>query len=336
MPSEQDHQLAKYLKILGNGPNTSRSLDRDEARTVMTMVLAGEAEREQLGALLMLLRARGETPEELAGFIDAARVYLDIQDVENRPDIDWPTYADRHRQQPWFILSALLLAENGHRVLMHGIAGFSEGYAPTRPALAALGIEPVDDMTHASRMMDETNFAYVGLESFLPHFEALFHLRPILGARTFVNTVARAINPMDAPVQLVGMFHPNYRSVHGSVAQLSGQNRAAVFKGIGGEIQRNPLKTCRVYSVIDGEIGEEDWPAIAAISKEKYIWRSEQLEPERIAELWRGELDLPVVEASIIGTAAIALKITSKGDSTQECESLAQAMWQDRTKSRFG
>lgn len=333
MHAEQDHQLARYLKIIANGPHTARSLDRDEARNVMSMILAGEAEREQLGALMMILRSRGETPEELAGFVDAVRVFLDIRSGLTKPDIDWPSYADRHRQQPWFVLSALLLAENGNKVLMHGIEGFTEGLAPTRPALAALGMKPAKDMAAASQMLEQTNFVYLGLESFLPRLEALFHLRPILGVRTFVNTVARAINPLGAPTQLVGMFHPNYRSVHGNVAQLCGQARAAVFKGVGGEIQRNTQKSCRVYTVLKGEIGEEDWPS--SEGSKGYDWRSEPLEPERIAALWRGDLDLPAVEASIAGTVAIALKIMGKADTIAEADEMARVMWQQRSHNRF-
>ena len=176
MQSGQDHQLAKYLKIIANGPHTSRSLDRDEARTVMSLILSDCCEREQLGALLMILRARGETSEELAGFVDAVRVFLDIpvHDGLRTPDIDWPSYADRHKQQPWFVLAALLLAENDCRVLMHGIDGFSDGFAPTRPALAALGIVPARNMTAANHDMDRTNFAYLGLENFLPRLEDCF------------------------------------------------------------------------------------------------------------------------------------------------------------------
>ncbi len=337
MQSEQDHQLAKYLKIIANGPHTSRSLERDEARTVMSLILSDSCEREQLGALLMILRARGETSQELAGFVDAVRVFLNIplNDATCAPHIDWPSYADRHKQQPWFVLAALLLAENGTRVLMHGIEGFSEGFAPTRPALAALGLTPSRDMTVAIKNLEQTNFAYLGLESFLPRLEALFHLRPVLGVRTFVNTVARAINPFSANTQLIGMFHPNYRSVHGSVAQLCEQSHAAVFKGIGGEIQRNPLKTCRVYSVVDGEIIETDWPPIS--SGQAYDWRGEDLEPARIAALWRGDLELPVAEASIAATVAVALMALGKvkAGTPQDADQMAQDLWQRRNRQRF-
>jgi anthranilate phosphoribosyltransferase len=283
----------------------------------------------------MILRARGETSDELAGFVDAVRVFLDIpvHDALTVPDIDWPSYADRHKQQPWFVLAALLLAENNYRVLMHGIEGFSDGFAPTRPALAALGITPARNMAAATDDMDRTNFAYLGLENFLPKLENLFHLRPVLGVRTFVNTVARAINPFSATTQLIGMFHPNYRSVHGNVAQLCGQSHAAVFKGIGGEIQRNPLKTCRVYSVINGEIIETDWPPV--IVAQSYDWRAEDLAPSRMAELWQGKLDLPVAEACITATVAVALVAMGKAGSPQDADQMALTLWQERNRNRF-
>ena len=90
----------------------------------MSLILAGEAQPVQIGGFLMVLRYRGETAAELAGFVQAARQHIAL-DASVSVDLDWPSYADRHRQQPWFVLAALLLAENGFRVLMHGIAGAS-------------------------------------------------------------------------------------------------------------------------------------------------------------------------------------------------------------------
>lgn len=68
-----------------------------------------------------------ETAAELAGFVDAARFHVMQGAGALAADLDWPTYADRHRQQPWFMLAALTLAGHGVRVLTHGIPGDSEG-----------------------------------------------------------------------------------------------------------------------------------------------------------------------------------------------------------------
>ena len=91
-----------------------------------------------------MLRFRKETPEELAGFVNATRRLLP-RPAALSVDLDWPSYADRHRQLPYFLLAALLLAESGVRVAMHGIQGL--GNATTPAVLSALGITPSLDWT---------------------------------------------------------------------------------------------------------------------------------------------------------------------------------------------
>ncbi len=105
---------------------------------------------------------------------------------------------------------------------------------------------------------------------------------------------------------------------------LEGQAVAAIFKGGAGEVQRNPLKPCRVAWVRDGETGEEDWPALLPGVAHK--WREEPLDPERVAALWRGEIDLPAPEAAVTGTVALALSALGRAEDRTE----AQAMWRAR------
>ena len=71
-----EHPFAPFVRILGKGKTSSRSLTLDEARQAMAMILDGEVEDVQLGAFLMLLRVKEESPEELAGFVQASRLWL--------------------------------------------------------------------------------------------------------------------------------------------------------------------------------------------------------------------------------------------------------------------
>ena len=68
----EPHPFARFINILGRGKTLTRSLTIDEAERAMAMVLAGETLPEQLGAFLMLLRVKEESPEEIAGFVRAA------------------------------------------------------------------------------------------------------------------------------------------------------------------------------------------------------------------------------------------------------------------------
>ena len=87
------HDFAGFVRILGRGPGRSRSLTRAEARYALGMVLRGEATREQIGALLMLLRYRGEAIQEATGLVEAARTHAGLP-WNLAVDLDWPSYAD--------------------------------------------------------------------------------------------------------------------------------------------------------------------------------------------------------------------------------------------------
>ncbi len=307
----------------------ARPLDRTEARDAARQLFSNRATPMQVGAFLLLLRFRGETAAEIAGLIEGAQETFKDNIPKCRPDIDWSSYADRHKQQPWFVLAALLLAMNGLKVLMHGVEGALEGYAPTRPFLKALGIPISNTLQQAAKSINQTGFAYIGTESFCPVVESLCDIRQSLGVRTVINTLARGLNPLGAPHQLIGVAHPPYMPVHADVAKILGQPYCTIIKGGGGEAQRNPLKPCRVTTVNGSIIGEEVWPAL---NPEKGInWRNEILKPELAKSLWLGDYLDKRAESAIIATTAVALKQTQKACSTSDADQMAASMWNSRS-----
>ena len=82
--------LSDHVRTLGRGPGRSRSLTRDEARDAMRLMLSGQAAPEAVGALLMLLRMKGETADEIAGLAEAATAAAPALPPV---DLDWPSYA---------------------------------------------------------------------------------------------------------------------------------------------------------------------------------------------------------------------------------------------------
>ena len=76
MVEQEEHLFARYIKILARGKTKSRPFTEEEAETAMDMVMAGDVRGEQLGAFLMLLRFKEETPEEVAGFVRSVRSSL--------------------------------------------------------------------------------------------------------------------------------------------------------------------------------------------------------------------------------------------------------------------
>lgn len=326
------HPFASIIRALGKGPGLSRDLTWEEAHGAMRMVLAGELEQLQLGAFLCLMRYKKETPTELAAFVQASRDSLDTP-AGISADLDWPSYADKHRQLPWFVLSALLLADNGLRVFMHGIAGQPDSSVSTRQVLQHLGIAEQGNWANVGKALDESNFAYLGLEHISKPLNDLFALRPLLGLRSPVNSLARALNPLAAENQLQGVFHPTYCEPHRQAALLLKQANLAVFKGGGGEVQANPYKAIKVFGIHNGVACDETWNV--SLPSGTHRWRDEEQDPQRIAALWNGTLEAEAAQAAVCDTAAIALKLTGKAKTPEDARRLSRKMWASRRKSRF-
>lgn len=322
-----EHPFAEYIRILGKGKSGSRSLTQDEAYQAMKMILAGEVEPVQLGAFLMLLRVKEETGAEIAGFVRAVQDSLSLPSEFPKVRVDWSSYAGKRRQLPWYVLSALLLASSGYPVFMHGIAARDDGRIYTPQALASLGINPAASLTEAAEQIRASGFSFITLEQLSPPLHHIIELRPVLGLRSPVHTLARMINPFHAATAIMGIFHPGYRDIHQEAAMLMNQPRMAVFKGEGGEVERNPDIPCKVQTVIQGVESEEEWQPM--FSGPRHL-KDEAMDLSRLGKLWRGEVEDEYGQAATVGTAAIALKAMGEADTREAAEALAQSLWNKR------
>ena len=322
----EEHPFAPYIRILGKGRSGSRSLTQDEACQAMRMILAGEAEPVQLGAFLMLLRVKEESPEELAGFVLAARETMPLPENAPAVQLDWSSYAGKRRQLPWFLLSALLLASHGVNVFMHAAGGRKDNRVYTPETLALLGISPCNSLPEAATQIRNHHFAFMPLEALNPTLYQIMELRPMLGLRSPVNTLARMLNPLRAPVAMQGIFHPAYRDMHQLAAQLLQQPHLAVLKGEGGEIERNPDSPCLVKSVHNGVLSEEEWPALFSNRHMK----DESMDIRRLPALWNGDIEDEYGLAAITGTTAIALKAMGMADTQEAAQVMATELWKRR------
>lgn len=318
-----EHEFARFIRTLGKGPKTARPLTRDDARTAFAMVLAGEATPEQIGAFLCLLRVMGETPDELAGFAQAARALLRLPQAAPPVALDWPSYAGKRRRLPWYLLAALLLSRNGLPVFMHGRTDPAEGRLHAGAALRDLGVTQAASVADAAADLARHGFAYMALEDLCPQLAALMTLRPLLGLRSPVHTMVRMLNPFAAPCQVIGIAHPAYRALHADAAWLLGQPAAAIFKGDGGEAEQRPEKPCQV----SGPGGDETWPALLPDAR---AVADETLDPAPLAVVWQGRASDPVGEAAVLGTVAIVLKAAGRAATQEAAMAQAQSMWAAR------
>lgn len=320
-----EHPFAKYIQILGKGKQGSRDLTQDEAEQALGMILTGQVEPVQLGAFLMLMRIKEETPAEVAGFVKAARASLSLPANLPAVELDWASYAGKRRQLPWYVLSALLLSSHGDAVLMHGMGGFA-GRVCVPQALEALGLKPASSVQEAAQQITRNKFSFLPITVLNPELLRILNLKELLGLRSPIHTIIRMLNPFAAPASIMGIFHPGYDEVHQQAALLLQDKQLAVFKGEGGEAERNPDAPCKVRLVQNGEAIDEEWPALFGSRHVK----DETMDAARLGKLWRGEIDDEYGKAAVTGTAAIVLRAMGRAPNMAEAEALAAKLWQTR------
>lgn len=319
--------LAPYIAIVARGPGRARPLTEAEARAAMEHVLDGTGAAEAVGALLMTLRLRGETEDEITGFAAAFRDHLRRWRVLDA-DLDWPSYAaGRTRGLPWYLLSARLIANAGYRVLLHGRNGQD---AALRSHLESQRIIAALTPDTAAQALDDTGIVYVPLEALSARATDLLALRDDLGLRSCVNTCLRVANPAGAPVTVQGVFHPPYRSLQEAACKRLGDSAALIIKGGGGEFERYPGKAIACHGF--GPLGA--WPDAPAILDDTRRLTEVTDDPAHLTGLWEGTWHHPFAMATVLGTAALALWSLGAAPTLADAEARAARLWASRTQRR--
>src|SRR5216117_1748 len=174
--------------------SAGRTLTRDEARSAMASVMAGEATPAQLGALLAALHIRGETPDEIAGFASALRANA-VRVVVDDDAIDVVgTGGDRSNSINISTIAALVVAGAGGRVAKHGNRA-SSSQCGSADVLEALGVKIDLGPDGVAQCVREVGVGFM----FAPRFHpAMRHAGPVrreIGIRTVFNVLAPLANP---------------------------------------------------------------------------------------------------------------------------------------------
>ena len=329
-----EHAFAPYVRALGKGKRGSRSLSQDEARDAMSMILHQQVEPEQLGAFLMLLRIKEETPAELAGFVEAVRhfhSYSAAQVSGIEVDIDWSSYAGKKRHLPWFLLSALTLADHGVKVFMHGAKGHTQGRIYSEDVLQQLDLPVAHSWQQVETQLSNSNFSFMSLQHLSPPLDHIINLRAILGLRSPVHTLTRLLNPLAAKHCIDGVFHPAYGPLHQQTAMLLKHPRSLTIRGDGGEAEVRPDSECDLQWVDGQTSSSQIWQRQLS----KRDTQEQNLDPQRLRSLWREEkrdAQNTSGESTVISTLACCLVLLGKAKEQPDATALATKWWQNRNR----
>jgi anthranilate phosphoribosyltransferase len=169
-----------------------------------------------LGALLVALRMKGETVDELLGLADAWRALPEAR-VPPLPEGPLPivigSYNGARRQPNLLPLFALLLARLGLRVIVHGPRAVA-GRVSSAEILQALRLPPVKEVAAIPAALAASRCCFVPLEVLSPSLHRLLAWRELIGVRHLGHSYVKVINPCAGrALRITGITHPPYREL---------------------------------------------------------------------------------------------------------------------------
>ncbi|HST60261.1 MAG TPA: anthranilate phosphoribosyltransferase [Longimicrobium sp.] len=249
---------------------TVRPLSADEAERAFTEVMEGRASPVQMAALLIAIRVRGATPQEVAGGVRALRRAM----VPVPTDVDGlvDTCGTGGGTLTTFNIStaaALLAAGAGVRVAKHGNRSFTSRCG-SADVLEALGVRLELEPEREARVLEECGIVFM----FAPlHHPAMRHIGPIrreLAMPTLMNVLGPVTNPAGARRQVVGVNDPALLElIAGALVEL-GHDRALVVHGEPGIDELSPLGTSEVLEVSEGRVTRRTFDPTEELGWERF------------------------------------------------------------------
>jgi anthranilate phosphoribosyltransferase len=234
--------LIRIIKEIGRGRNAARDISRADARALFTAMLAGRIPDLQLGAVLIALRIKGESLEELAGFLEACEAcYTHLTAPAGTVPVVIPAYNGARQLPNLTPLFAHLIAREGVPVLIQGVTR-DPGRVATCEVLAAMGMAVARSRQDAEEQLTAHNLAFLPLDELAPPLARVLALRGDIGLRGPGHTLAKMLQPFTVPaVRLVSVTHPEYlKRMREFFTQYAGG--ALLLRGAEGEAVAHPRR----------------------------------------------------------------------------------------------
>jgi anthranilate phosphoribosyltransferase len=230
-------------------------LTADEAEAAFDHIMQGRATPVQTAALLVSLRLRGETPEEVAGGVRALRrAMIPVPVPKGTPIVD--TCGTGGGGITTFNIStaaALVAAGSGARIAKHGNRSFSSRCG-SADVLEALGVRIELSPDAMAEVLDRAGIVFMFAPLLHPAMRHVAPVRRELGVPTIMNVLGPLTNPAGARRQVVGVADPaSLDLIAGALRQL-GHERALVVHGEPGLDELSPLGPTDVVELHGDEI----------------------------------------------------------------------------------
>ena len=240
--------IAKYIKEIGRGKQGARSLTREQAADLFGQVLDGSVTDLEIGGFCLAMRIKGETAQEMAGFLDAT--YLRLQQVPagKQPVVVIPSYNGARKLPVLTPLLGLLLARAGLPVLIHGTPTESTRVFSSEVLLALNIIAP-----SAIESIAPGKLIFLPTELLCPPLKRLLDVRRVVGLRNPAHSLVKIMNPCQGPSLVISSYtHPEYALSMAQTFALIKAN-AVLLRGTEGEVVADARRMPQMEAFINGQ-----------------------------------------------------------------------------------
>ncbi len=302
------------MRELLDGLLAGSDLSTEAADELLVTLTRGDVDPAMAGAVLIALRAKGETPDEVRGFARAMRRLSSDPGIDASAAVDVVgTGGDRSGSLNLSTGAALLVAAAGVPVVKHGNRSMTS-QSGSADVLEALGLPIPLDAEQAQRCFQALGFSYLFAPHFHPAMAAVGPIRRALGVRTVFNVLGPLTNPAGPRHLVIGAF--DARAAELMAGALAGLDidRAFVLHGAAGWDEPSPIGEFLLFDVRPGtvEMSTRD-PAEIGLSRcdpSDLAGGDPEHNAARLEEVFRGEPG-PHRDAILLG-AALALEVTDR------------------------
>ena len=316
--------MADEFKALIAKVATGASLTREEAASAFDRMMSGEATPSQMGALLMALRVRGETVDEITGAVTTMRAkMLGVKAPPNAIDVVG-TGGDASGSFNISTCAAFIVAGCGVPVAKHGNRALSSR-SGAADVLQALGVKIDLNPEQVGRCIAEAGIGFMFAPAHHPAMKNVGPTRVELGTRTIFNLLGPLSNPASVKRQMIGAFSKHWIEPMAQVLKNLGAESIWVVHGSDGLDEITISGPTSVAALENGKIRSfEVTPEDAGLERAK----PESLRGGDAGENAKALLDVlkgkkgPFRDVSIINAAA-ALIVAGKAKDLKEGAALA-------------
>ena len=227
-------------------------LSQEEAYRLMEMIMSGKLNDTQMAGILVALRMKGESVDEITGFAAAMRDKM-VSITLEKPAIDMcGTGGDGFGTFNISTCASFVVAGAGINVAKHGNRAITSK-SGSADVLLELGLDINKSINKSVYDIEKFGLGFLFAPSYHPAMKYVMKVRNSLGVRTVFNRLGPLVNPANVKAQAMGIYDEILTESQATVLKNIGLNRAMVFSGLDGLDEITTTTSTKVSYFMNGD-----------------------------------------------------------------------------------